>query len=194
MMTSDDVQDGGGRMLPRTHEAPEVPVGRAEDVNPWYAIRVRSNFERSVSNSLKNKGFSEFAPHYRARRRWSDRTRIVEFPLFPGYVFCRFDPKRRLPILQTPGVVCVVSFGLEFISVDEREIEAVQRVISCDGEVRPWPYLRVGQKVRVRGGSLDGVEGLLLDLKNRQRLVVSITILQRSVATEIDRDSVEPIY
>ena len=162
-------------------------------LQPWYAIRVRSHYERVVGTSLSQKGYQEFVPYYKARRRWSDRTKIVEFPLFPGYVFCRFDPQKRLPILQTPGVVSIVSFGKKFIPVDEREIESIRAIVTAGCEVRPWPYLKIGQRVRIRGGALDGVEGLLLQVKNETRLVVSISLLQRSVAAEVDRGSIEPV-
>ena len=178
------------REVDRVTEHRESP-GR--DLQPWYALRVRSHYERVVATSLNHKGYREFVPYYRAKRRWSDRTKIVEFPLFPGYVFCRFDPEKRLPILQTPGVVSVVSFGKKFIPVDEKEIESIRAIVTAGCEVRPWPYLRVGQRVRIRGGALDGVEGLLLEVKNETRLVVSISLLQRSVAAEIDRGSIEPV-
>lgn len=159
----------------------------------WYAVRVRSNFERVTAESLRSKGYTEFCPFYRSKRRWSDRTKTIEQALFPGYVFCRFDPDRRLPILQTPGVVSVVGFGNQFVPVDEAEIDAIQHAAHSGAEVSPWPYLRAGQRVRIRGGALHGLEGLLLEFKNEVRLVVSVTLLQRSVAVEIDRAEVEPI-
>ncbi len=142
---------------------------------------------------LRGKGYTEFVPYYRTKRRWSDRTKVVEIPLFAGYVFCRFDPNDRLPILQTPGVVDVVRFGQDFIPVNEREIESIGSIVNSGAEVTPWPYLREGQRVRIRGGALDGVEGILIDFRNGRRIVVSITILQRSVAAELDRADVEPI-
>ena len=175
-----------------TIEQPKSPA--TETTHPWYAVRVRSNYERTVSRSLQNKGYVEFAPFYRAERRWSDRTKLVEFPLFPGYVFCRFDVQQRLPVLQTPGVVSVVGFGSEFAVIDDVEIDAVRKVVTSGSEVRPWPYLRVGQRVRVRGGTLKGLDGILLDLKSGRRIVISITILQRSVAAELNRASIEPLF
>jgi len=164
-----------------------------EQLFPWYAIHVKPRFERKVSRSFHEKGYEEFAPFYRVRRRWSDRTRTVEFPLFAGYIFCRFDVTKRLPILQTPGVVSIVSFGKQFIPVDEGEIAAIQAVQRAGAEVTPWPYLQVGQRVRVRGGALHGLEGLLLRMRNGRRLVLSVTLMQRSVAVEISREEVEPV-
>lgn len=168
-------------------------VGVAEHY-PWYAVRVRSNFEKAASRALRSRGYNEFVPYYRAKRRWSDRTRLVDFPLFPGYVFCRFDPERRLPVLQAPGVVDVVGFGGELLPIGEAEIDSIKALVNYGREVQPWPFLKVGQKVRIRGGSLDGIEGVLLKLKNVRRLVVSINLLQRSVCAELGREDVEPIF
>lgn len=161
---------------------------------PWYAVRVRSNFEKVASQALQHRGYNEFVPYYRAKRRWSDRTRVVDFPLFPGYVFCRFNPERRLPVLQAPGVVGVVGFGGELYPIEEAEIESVKTLVNYGRDVQPWPALKVGQKVRIRGGSLNGIEGILLKLKNGRRLVVSISLLQRAVAAELGREDVEPVF
>ncbi len=161
---------------------------------PWYAIRVRPNHERAVAEGLRTRGFEEFSPYYWARRRWSDRVKNIQFPLFPGYVFCRFDVNDRLPLLQTPGVVNIIAFGESLVTVEESEIEAIRALVSAGGDVQPWPYLRTGQRVRVRSGSLTGVEGILVEVKNSRRLVVSIDLLQRSVAAEIDRADVEPLF
>lgn len=160
---------------------------------PWYALRVRSNFEKIASVALEQRGFEQFTPFYKAKRRWSDRVKLVEFPLFAGYVFCRIPYERRLAALQAPGVVSLVSFGGKPAPVDEREIEHLQTIVTSGREAMPWPYLRVGQKIRVRGGCLNGVEGLLLDLKNGRRIVVAVSLLQRAVAVEIDREIVEPV-
>ncbi len=161
---------------------------------PWYVLRVRPHFERVVSLSLRQKGYEEFVPWYRVRRRWSDRVKEVDFPLFPGYVFCRFDPLDRLPILQTPGVVGIVSFGREPAPVDECEMQAIMRVVNAQRRVEPWPFLRIGQRVRLVGGSLDGLEGYLVEIKKDRRLVVCVTLLQRAVAVTLDRERVEPIW
>ena len=110
-----------------------------ESLPAWFALRVRSNHERTTSKSLQQKGYDEFTPFYRTKRRWSDRTREMEFPLFPGYVYCRFDPKLRLPILQTPGVVSVVSFGNEPAPIDEEEIANIKSVVERR-PAAPWPF------------------------------------------------------
>ena len=185
-----------GKRDGKTPDLPWVdgdPLPPGERRFPWYALRVKPRFERKVSQSLHQKGYEEFAPFYRSRRRWSDRTKTVEFPLFPGYIFCRFDPTKRLPILETPGVTAIVSFGKQLIPVDEAEIRAIQATVRSGAEVVPWPYLRLGQRVRIVGGPLGGLTGLLLDLQDGRRLVLSVTMLQRSVAVEISREEIEPI-
>jgi transcription antitermination factor NusG len=137
---------------------------------------------------LRNKGCEEFLPLYKVRNRWSDRFKEVELPLFPGYVFCRPKSMRRAEVLATPGVREFVSFGDGPASIPEYEIDAVRRLVSSGLPVGPHPFLKVGQKVRITRGSLRDVEGVLLEVKDAFRLVVSINLLQRSVAVTIDRD------
>jgi transcription antitermination factor NusG len=139
-----------------------------------------------VAKQLNGKGYETFLPVYKSRRRWSDRIKQVELPLFPGYLFCRFDAMNRLPILVTPGIVQIVGFGKTPIAVDDAEIAAIRTVVGADVEKEPWPFLKVGQTVRVEYGALRGVEGILLNIKGSHRLVLSVTLLQRSVAVEVD--------
>lgn len=130
---------------------------------------------------------------YRSRRYWSDRVKEVDLPLFPGYIFCRFDPLHRLPILTSPGIVSIIGLGKNPEPVDDSEIARIQAIVSSGVLACPWPFLRAGQKILVSRGPLSGVEGFLVRLKNQYRLVVTIQLLQRSVAAEIDRDWVRPI-
>jgi transcription antitermination factor NusG len=169
------------------------PAGAEATRWPWFAIRVRSHYERTTAAILRGKGYEEFAALYCTKRRWSDRIEEVELPLFPGYIFCRFDPARRLPILTTAGVVHVVGRGRIPEPVNEAEIRAVEAVIQSGLPARPWPFLRVGQQVRVQYGCLAGIEGLVINVKSQTRLVVSVSMLQRSVAVEIDRDCIRPV-
>ena len=159
----------------------------------WYAVRLRSNFERCASQIFQEKGFATFLPMHRTRRVWSDRTKEVEVPLFPGYTFCRFDPLHKMPILTTPGVVSILESSTGPIPIDEHEIEAVRKLLASGLPVGPWPFLREGQSVIVERGPFSGVEGLIITLKNRYQLVVSVSLLQRSVAVEIDRECVRPL-
>lgn len=154
----------------------------------WYALRVKSHCERMTAESLRCRGYEEFLPTYRLRRRWSDRWVELELPLFPGYVFSRFDARNRLPVLQIPSLVHIVGIGKTPLPVDEREIAAIQAIVRSGIAAQPWPYLRVGDLVRVQYGALCGLEGILVEVRKRHRLVVSVTLLQRSVAVEIDRD------
>ncbi len=174
-------------------EAARVADGEQRILLPWYAIRVRSNAEKTVVAGLTNKGHETFLPTYRTRHRWSDRYKQIETPLFPGYTFCRLDVTRRLPVLTTPGVVSIVGAASGPIPVDEREIEAVRAIVDSGLIVGPWPFLREGQFVAVESGPLAGVEGVIVNVKNQFRLVVSITLLQRSISVEIDRAWVRPI-
>jgi len=129
---------------------------------PWYGIRTKSNHERVAAVVLQNNGYEQFLPVYRRRQRWSDRIVEADRPLFPGYVFCRFDARKRLPIVSTPGVVSVVGFGNEPAPISDSEIEAVRAVLRSGLAAEPCPFLHEGQRIRVRRGSLEGLEGIRL--------------------------------
>lgn len=159
---------------------------------PWYALQVRPRYEKMVASTLLSKGYEGFLPLYSKRNRWSDRVKEVQLPLFPGYLFCRFDISRRLPILVTPGIVRVVGIGKEIYPVEENEIVALKQIVLSGLQTEPWSFLNIGQKVRIEMGALAGVEGVLLALKGSSKLVVSVTLLQRSVAVEIEESWVIP--
>ncbi len=163
---------------------PELPVDIPKF--PWYGIRTRSNQERNVAASFAGKGYECFLPVYRQRKRWSDRVVVAEVPLFPGYVFCRFDYWQRLPIMTTIGVVSIVGFGCDPAPIPDHEIQAIERVLKSGYTAEPHPFLRIGQRVSINHGALKGVEGVLLQKKSEWRLVVSVNMLQRSVSVEID--------
>ena len=157
---------------------------------PWYGVRTRSNYEKTSAGILEYKGYTTFLPTYKSRRTWSDRLIEKDLPLFPGYIFARFEAKKRLPILTTPGVVSVVGFRNEPVPVEEHEIAAVQVLVNSKIAADPCPFIREGQRIRVKRGSLEGLEGILLAKKNEYRVVVSISLLQRSVSVEIDPECV----
>ena len=159
----------------------------------WFALLVKSQYEKSVASALDGKGYEQLLPLYSVRHRWSDRIKQLSRPLFPGYVFCRFDLNKRLGILVTPGVLQVVGAGKVPLPVDDREISAVRSIVKSGLQAEPWPFLRVGQRVRIERGSLEGVEGILLAIKKPYRLIVSVTLLQRSVAVELDQDWATPV-
>lgn len=153
---------------------------------PWYAVRTRSNQERLVAAVLDSKGYENYLPVYRCRRRWSDRVVTTEVPLFPGYVFCRFDYKQRLPIMTTIGVVSIIGCGSEPAPIPEVEIQAIEQILESGLRTEPHPFLRIGQKVRISRGGLKDIEGILIQKKSEWRLIVSVNILQRSVSVEVD--------
>jgi|ERR1700747_2246489 transcription antitermination factor NusG len=160
---------------------------------PWFALQTRYRSENLVATQLRGKGYEPFLPVCKSRRRWSDRVKELELPLFPGYLFCRFNPLDRLPILVTPGVLQIVGTGKNPIPVDDAEIAAIQITIQSGVARQPWPFPQVGQRVRVEYGPLHGLEGILLSFKGSHRLVLSVTLLQRSVAVEIDESWARPI-
>lgn len=158
----------------------------------WFAVRTAAGREKSVAIQLRSKGFEEFLPLYRSRRQWCDRVKELELALFPGYLFCRFDFDHRLPILITPGVQLIVGTGKLPTPVGDAEIEALRRVIASGAPAEPHDYLSIGQRVRIRGGSLAGLEGILVQAKNSWRMILSVELLQRSVAVEVDRATLAP--
>ncbi len=159
----------------------------------WYALQVRPRFEKIVSRNLEAKGFDEFLPLYRRRRQWSDRVKEIEVPLFPGYVFCRFDIDNRLPVLRVPGISSIVGVGKLATAIDEREIEDLRSVVASGVGYQPWSFVSVGQTVSVEHGALEGLEGIVTMVKNEHRLIISVPLLQRSVAVEIDQAYVRPV-
>lgn len=160
-------------------------------IDRWYALQLRSRWESSTATLLSGKGYQTFLPI--CKKRDSGRSKEVQAPLFPGYLFCRFNVCDRLPVLITPGVISVVGTGRIPIPVEESEIEAIQRMVSTGMRVEPCPYLEVGQLVRIEDGALSGIQGVLTSFKGSQRIVVSISLLRRSVALEIDQSAVSPI-
>ena len=166
---------------------------RCDGAFPWFALQVRTRHEIGISDYLSAKGYEQFLPLYKCRKRWSDRIKEVQAPLFPGYLFCRFDPQARLPILKTPGVVQVVGNGRSPIPVCDSEISALQTLIASGLPNQPWPFLHAGDKVQIQAGPLRGLEGVLVAFKGSCHLVLSVTLLQRSVAVEIDSALVSPV-
>ena len=163
------------------------------DPLPWYALRVRPRYEKMVASTLVTKGYEGFLPLYRHRSRWSDRMREVLLPLFPGYLFCRFDVNKRLPILVTPGVIQVVGIGRELYPVDDDEIAALKSIVFSGLQTEPRSYLNIGTQVRIELGPLSGVEGILTGKRGARKLVVSVNLLLRSVAVEVNESWVVPV-
>ena len=161
--------------------------------HPWFALETRYRYEEFVAKQLRGKGYEPFLPVYKERRRWSDRFKEIEVPLFSGYLFCRFNVQNRLPVLTTAGLIQIVGAGKIPIPVDEEEIAAIQIVVRSGLPRQPWPFMQIQQKARITRGPLCGLEGTLLKLKGHHRLVLSVTLLQRSIAVEVDSDWVIPV-
>ena len=172
----------------------EGPVtGASPSQLPWYGITTRPNREKSVTTVLEAMGYEHFLPTYRVRRRWSDRVVESEVPLFPGYTFCRFDSSKKLPIVSTSGVVAVVAFGKVPSPIPEHEISALKAVLKAGLIPEPHAFLSEGRRVRVKSGSLSGLEGIVVKRKSEFRIVISVALLQRSVSVEVESDWLQQI-
>jgi len=159
------------------------------NTDQWFAVYTRSHHEKSVAQQLQGRGIEHFLPLYTSARRWKDRVKMLQMPLFAGYLFVRVFPSQFLCVLQTHGVSRLVGSPLP-LPLEEKEIEQLRTWLSLSLAVEPNPYLRIGQLVRVRRGPLTDVEGILVRKKNGLRLVVSVDLIQRSVALEIDASDI----
>jgi len=159
----------------------------------WFAVKTVVGSERPVAETLARKGYDQFLPAYRTRRRWSDRNKEVSIPYFPGYVFCRLEPGYWLPALKTPGVQYLVGYGKKPVPIDESEIESIRTVVQSGFPAGPCPFLRVGDRARVIDGPLCGLEGFLVRFKGGWRVVVSVTLLGRSLSVEVDGTALERV-
>jgi transcription antitermination factor NusG len=159
----------------------------------WFALYTRHQHEKTVASALSYRGVEVFVPLYTSVRRWKDRNKKLQLPLFPGYVFMQNPENRWQPILATPGVHSVVGFGGRPAEIPVSEIEAVRRVVGSSLQAEPHPFLKCGDHIRLTAGPLQGLEGLLLKKKSLWKLLVSVDMLQRSVAVEIDASMVERV-
>lgn len=159
----------------------------------WYVLAVRPQHERSVAQDAGALGYETLLPLYRARRTWSDRIKIIEVPVFGPYVFCRFPYRDRVRLLNLPGVRSILKFGNTPAEVSETEIGSLMAMMASGLPLQPWPYLKVGDRVRIGRGALRGVEGTLTRFGKHSLIVVSVNALSRAVAVEIERGDVEPV-
>jgi transcription antitermination factor NusG len=156
----------------------------------WFALVVKPRFDKAVARTLELKGYETLLPLYKRHHQYGARSKSSELPLFPGYVCCRFDVHSRLPILTTPGVIQVLGAGNTPIPVSDTEITSLQTAISAQLPIQPVAFLNDGERVRISGGVLAGIEGIVIKSKPSLRLILSVTLLQRSVLLEIDRDQI----
>jgi len=161
--------------------------------SPWYAIYTRHQHEKMVAQILTSKGFNTFLPLYATTHKWKDRTKALSLPLFPCYVFLKGDIERRLQIVTTPGIFGLVSSGGQPAAIPNVEIEAIQRVIESGTRVEAHPFLKCGNRVRVKCGPLAGIEGILVRKKSVSRLVLTVEILGTAAAIEVSAFQVEAV-
>jgi transcription antitermination factor NusG len=170
---------------------PPMPVDFA--ASRWFAAYTSPRHEKHVSQHMQYRGIQNFLPLYKSIRRWKDRRKELELPVFPGYLFVRMTLRERVNVLQVPGVVQLVSFQGRPAPMSDAEIEMLQRQVSQSGQLQPHPFLTVGRRVRVINGPMVGMEGILARKKDKFRVVLSLELIQRSVAVEIDLSDIEPV-
>jgi transcription antitermination factor NusG len=160
---------------------------------PWFAAYTLAHHERRVAQQLEERKIGSFLPTYKSVRRWKDRRKLLELPLFPSYVFVQMNPANRLDLLRLPGVLGLVCCQGRPVPVAATEIANLRQGLTGQSTVHPHPYLKAGRKVRIRSGPMVGVEGILVRKRDCARVVLSISLLQRSIAVEIDEADVEPM-
>lgn len=164
-----------------------------QDQRDWYALTVKHQHERTVASGLEASGFAALLPLYKTLRTWSDRTKHLESPVFAGYVFAHFSHVDRVRVLRIPAVRNIVGFGGAPARLAPRELADIRAAVESKLPLRPWPYLKEGDRVRVERGPLRGVEGTLLQERDCLRLVIGVEILQRSVAVEVSPEMIVPL-
>jgi len=172
-------------------------IGVAQPAYPgiqWYAAYTRANHERRVVQQLSDRRIDYFLPTYRSVRRWKDRRKELQLALFPSYVFVRMPLQDRVKVLQVPGIVDLVSFGGRPAPVPENEIDGLRNVLAAGKRLEPHPYLKVGRRVRITHGPFAGIEGALVRRKEKLTVVLSIALIERSVAVEISEGDIAPIH
>ena len=175
---------------------PAIPRRSAsEDSLFWFAVQTKPRHEKKVNSELREKGIRSFLPLHRERRRWSDRYQWVELPMFSRYLFVKLLPtaESRVKVLQTTGVVQFVGAAWCGTPIPDEQIESLHAIISHCVSATPHEFLRVGERVRIRGGALEGIEGILSAIRNDKSLVVSVELIQRSVAIRIDGFEIERV-
>jgi len=168
----------------------QVRHGQAH-ARQWFAVRVKSNRERVTADQLAGKALEVFLPMFKTYRKCRSGRNVLSTPLFAGYVFCRFDPRERLPVLTVPGVVHIVGFGNSPEPIEAEEIERVVTLTTSRLQVTPFPHPPVGKRIQIQHGPLRGVEGIVLAHDGEDKLVVSVSLLQRSIAVAVERDWID---
>jgi transcriptional antiterminator NusG len=161
------------------------------DEPAWYAVWTRSRHEQIVREQLEQKGLEAFLPTIKRWSRWKDRKKQVDWPLFPGYCFARFNGRARLPVLKCAGVVNIVSFDGDIAPIPEQEIDGIRRLVESDLQFDPCPLIREGMMVEVTHGPLKGVFGRLIRKGTHARLILSVDLIGQAVSVEVDASDVK---
>jgi transcription antitermination factor NusG len=180
--------DGKGIMT----TLPELPPDYFQ--TRWYAAYTNPRHEKRVGQQMEGHRIDCFVPLYKSVRRWKDRRKQLELPLFPGYVFVHMALKDRLEVLRLPGVVQLVSFNGKPAALPDIEIDALRERLIRNVHAEPHPYLKIGKRVRVHSGPIAGLEGVLVRRKDKFRVVISIHMIQRSIAVEVDESEIKPLH
>lgn len=160
----------------------------------WYAVYTRSRHEKVVEEELQRKSIETFLPLREVLSQWKDRKQRVHIPLFTGYLFVHVPmQQRRLDIVKVPGVARIIGFDNRAEPIPDEQIQAIQTFLQTTIKYDPYPYVKVGQRVEIRRGALRGMQGILLKKKNKFKFILSVDLIQQSVALEIDASDVEPI-
>lgn len=162
-------------------------------VSWWHALYIRHQHEKVVAQALSGKGFEVFLPQYRAVHRWKDREKELLLPLFPNYVFLHGGLDRMLTLITTPGIHSLVCWGGRAANIPREEIEAVRRLVESAYAIEPHPFLTCGDRVRIKSGPLEGIEGILIRKTRGYRLVLSVEMLSKSASVEVDTSVVESL-
>jgi transcription elongation factor/antiterminator RfaH len=173
-----------------------LPATPSEDCEKnWYAVQTRSRQERVAAAQLKNMGVSTYLPIVAETHRWSDRKKVVQVPLFPGYAFIHaaLSDETRFKVYRAQGAISLVGSGGHGTPIPDEQIEGVRALLTNDLRYQHHPFLKVGQRVRIRGGALGGVEGILLERRGETSLVVSVDLIQRSLAIRIEGYDLETV-
>jgi transcription antitermination factor NusG len=173
----------------------QTAVEAGLETRSWYALHTRSRHEKRVAGELEQKGITTFLPLVSTMRKWSDRRMKIDLPLFSCYVFVSIprDPEIRVAVLRTSGVLTFVGGNQLAAPIPNQEIEQIQTVLQRKVPFAAHPFLEVGQRVRIRGGALDGIEGVLSRFNGNSRLVISVQTIQRSLSITVDGYDVEPV-
>jgi len=167
-------------------------LAREHAESHWFAAHTRANHEKRLAVQLAERSVEHFLPLYECERRWKDRRVTLQLPLFPGYILVRLALRERMRVLQIPGVARLVGFNGSPVPLPDAEIEALREKLNRQIRAEPHPYLQAGRRVRVSRGPLEGFEGILVRRKHKFRIVVSIDLIMRSIAAEVDIADVEP--